>query len=447
MNKQQQKNLALIGTILIMFLIQYVARLFIDNTAVSPYEERPEPTYIVFVLFYLQIFIFWIYIGFATDKLKEGIIAGVMHFAVMSILGYFSRDLFILSSLIGFATFAYQVKFNNQKIIVLSLLGTIIYIGSSSLYLSYEMFKPVDRLMNIRDFLYGSSFTNLRYLFQVIQYLIPLLFIPFLYSILKNRNLKFNELDLRKLIGVGEATLYFYVFYVAILVSAYNITDLLINHIQYFSKTLFSDVVFIVRIAFTFFFVYLLIWFYRKVLLEFFLIRQKAISWHWYFLQIPIIRSIIWLIINTTDYKGMDASKSSFRIKHSQNTEILTLMVVALLLSLLGSITMLGGMAILSFLVSIVLLFLFAFNKYGLIIMVSLQIALFFILGYMSEHNMIQLPRNVIGRGYFVSLVFSFIQYPLFHLKEFKVLRPQRKEELELSDDEGILGFKNDRLD
>jgi len=436
MNKQQQKNLAIIVAIIITFVIHTVSRNLWRGYNSQGIEDM---NFIIDLIWSLDIIVVWSFIGFTTNSFKQGLLAGFLHYVLQLISAYFEIPTYILNPLLSFGFFAYLVKFNQSQIIKLSIVGTIVYLGSFTLrneFVFWDFIREFIRFdIDTINFL-NNEVGNTGVL--VLSYLVFFILIQICFNRIKDKNgLKLLELNLDLVPSTSTATLYFYLFYIALISYSYNIVSSLVHFMEFEGKSSFFIVTSGLMLLAKLFFIYLLIWFYRKVVVEFLLKKNRTISWNYYFLHTPIIRTIIWLVTCFTQKSETIKPNKSYQVSTTQNDGILAFMIVLFLLSSISKIS--SGhtnYGLISVLISLASLLLFILYKYGVYIIAAVQLAFFFLLIYLEGNGTITIPSGPMNHWFIILLAFYFIQYPLFHLKEFKIIKSVQPQDIEFFEED-----------
>ena len=261
--------------------------------------------------------------------------------------------------------------------------------------------------------------------------IIHFLALTFAYKYIKSdRKLFLNTLQLGKKIKAGKMALYVFVLYSGIAFLSFGIIELVKRYIQYQTGviTYTKGVVFgfdlheLLIFLFALIVLYFLVWFYRKITLEYYLDNAKPISWNYFFSCSPIIGFFIWVYNLLTFKSNEEISKTKLADLTKPNNSIGILIISIMVISLLFSIIASRGNIwyILFGIAYFIQILLFIKYSFGLYLLISIHLGWYLlVVGFQIAGA--NIPEDIFSYSYIFSLCQIYLMQPVFHFKIFKV--------------------------
>lgn len=390
----------------------------------------------------------WLYIGLTLNHVKTSLTAGAMGLSAFFILNNFpllnEYTFWLVPVILPICFFAYQLIPDKKKRIQFMVIAAIISQGLA--YLDYSPFQILLNLNSGSDrFLwdYQSVIQFFGNLIAKVVWLVTngLLFV-LAYQWINNKvklNLKFVSLN--NVLPVKKMGVFVFTFYGAILLLSYNVTNILFNvgeavmtgHPRFETGLFYFISMFILFISCLSMLLFTS-WYYRKITIEYFLGCHRKLSWAYFFAQVPIINIFVWAYI-LSEFKPTKADDKNKieAIFKNKNQEIIFAAFAILLLKSFFTIVNPGivPVDILIVVIDIVLLLLYINYQYGMHVIITLEICLHLPVLLMALFNYeIGISEKFVSFSIFYSIARLIIMYPVFHLKQFKILRSETNQEI-----------------
>jgi len=262
---------------------------------------------------------------------------------------------------------------------------------------------------------------------------------------IRNQKWQYLNLNLGNYLSKWKVALVVVVGYLGISMIASGIGSFVENFFRILSYSAYSNnesnlinnrvyVSFVLQIVLSFIALLVLVYHFRKFVLEYFLNHGVKVSWQYYFGFVPFVGIFVW-IINLLTFKKAELSEQKLSpiVKHS-NIVFISLYLASTLLYLifnslnpsnLGNsvvVIMLGGFLVL----------IFVYHKHGVYVNVITRFVLFALITtfFVSEgfDFGLRLSRNYVKIISFLMLIpiaLQLLYHPIFHLSSYKVSLPK----------------------
>jgi len=436
---------ALLASVVI-FLLNFV----VDHINYSEYLKDPDaqPTFTLNKIVYqFHALTFWALLGLSIGKLKEGLITYGSAFVLVFIPSILlSGDNGLLSFLLLFLKFIPAVVFGflvfkdkrKWKMIWLVL----IIAGASLVNYSYDLVRIFSRLFRrtplediFRYKIYGpdgdSSYREFNTLYELLQAMSLFLAFAasawFLDRLMHKVKPIWRSFDLSVIYSTRASTAIFFISKWIILFGGLSLSMLVMQR-GYAANGWMSNVRFSLASIEHILGLYAVVAFFRCFIVEFLLSRGYKIGWHLFWLWVPIIGEIVWIVNRLTDTHTTDVEQ---RIKNHKKAVIHYPEGVKIMMLFLAAISI--GSSVMR-----------AFNYGGDVVLPTLVVGLFaftLLCIYLASDKTIYWILGITALGMIGAILFRDsmanmkFQYDnrisninnvvlfmvLFHLKSFKV--------------------------
>lgn len=395
----------------------------------------------------LQHAVMWFFIAKSFGQSKAAMIAFFVHFVISSASVYYfftnpgtpSLAAFALNTIVmlplPFLIYG-LLSYKNSKAFLFMIMGVLL-LGISVANYGYSYFQIITRWLGMLDLDgYYQSLTNITIqltensyrsisIFQTLSYSVPFIFVYILFSELilfierKDGENTFLKINLTTTYTKLSASVIFYSLRLLYFSLSFGILAKVLR--DFMNNNNNNSLITYIYLVFGLFTWFVLLWYLRKFLLEFFLSQGWSISWKYWSLYLPLVGGIIWLI-NIFKMKTALPEENRIslfeRMKKNKNDGLKTLIVLLQVIFLAISVGNSYGdpsmIVIIPGIISIALIIIYFQAPQMLYGILGFSILGFLIIMMAGAYK-----NPVIGPTFFLTLGQLFLLYPLFHLDQF----------------------------
>ncbi|MFK8046488.1 MAG: hypothetical protein AB8B72_13410 [Crocinitomicaceae bacterium] len=380
----------------------------------------------------------WYFIGHATKHIKTGVISGVIYI-VLSLVSFhyfrlFNQSTFNLIPIIipvSFFAFKTLPSLKKQAKFVFSM---IVISKGLLLFQDYPLQALSDISGNFRQIFreLNSDFRSILVALLIIGSSSFTLLLPVLAHkwISESAKFRINSLSLHNVLSKGKMIVFVIVFYSAILLMSFSFLSGLFDIVRIMMQqnptiiSVLSQITLLLIQLGVFLFV---CWLYRKVIVEFYLASEKSLSWNYFFAQVPVINIFFW-IYNFIAFKPKSKYNRNAiaELLNRDNFGISTVLLFIMGCKLIWIATRPGveALDIILIFTDLFLLLFYLKNKYGMYVLIVLEILMLICVYAAATVFMVELPESLMSIFVFASIARLIIIYPIFHGRHFTVEVP-----------------------
>lgn len=346
-----------------------------------------------------------------------------------------------LPAIFGFFVLAYFSDLSIKRKWIFTLTASLLFWGVGGTISS--VFNHFDRTIVgnlIEDLVRNSELTqipnNLDFIFELpLIYIFGLCLFQFISEFKSFKELNSINVDNQSLSKSKSIAIFFYGHFGTLLVSIgifYSIFQMFVLKERFEKYSTFFELDVLFMLFKGLFSLLIILFFFRNFLLEFYLNHLKSISWNFFFLNVPFLGFMIWIINILSWDKLKFSEKSHQKLYEIQNQDRVTLKfvfiaLIFLYLLLRGMVLLREGSMVELGLLSASFLFLvvYVYYRYGLHILLiinTLGFLVFLLIELRPE--LFEIENNRGNPNYFYSFTYFFLIYPIFFLNHFKIIAP-----------------------
>ncbi len=439
--------------VLALLSVGFLQALFIYFSAVNNWGINT----ILYLLFEtLETLPLWFFIGWELNKIKDGLIAG----AIVIVVSYIKFDFIEINSVIlglipqaaGLLYLGYSTFTDKKQLFKFAGIGALIVLAYNAMFsFSFESAlsvindsvggRPLKRFLwdfNFLSFLIntnsgGFTYISFHWLLNSIFYqAISFAFITLLFKrMLSKQKWSFYLVELNRRVSNGQMTLYVFIFYVSTFMLSFGLFEKVLTYTMLAGRgrnwsgkslTAFNHLEQLIVIAGSLIILVFLVGLYRKILIEYYLDRYKAISWNFYFGQIPLIGIFVWMY-NVATFKlpkGFNSEKIKLSALQDKGLPLLLILLTVLYMVGIWGVSRFDFGVFILFLISFILYYYYLYHESGIYAYTVVQLALLVVLVLIQLFGG-DIPGGVLSYSFFWSLASIFLVYPAFHLQAFKI--------------------------